>query len=324
MPVEDRKPQDRLISHRRRTTPLATVVEAVRQRIIGEGDKPHVSVNEQLALLEELTQLALGRFLLENQGIDGYWTHYVIYIHSEHGRKAGHGDVRQPRSTLEHFLLDRAPTFLASRERLGHFQRVMQDALREKAKQGEVVLASLPCGVMADVLTLNFAGVSQFRLVGIDLDADALRCAREFAEQLKLSAWAEFYQEDAWELTQSGAFDALCSNGLNIYEPDDEKVTQLYRNFFRALKPDGLLVTCSLTPPPGVNLRSEWDMTCIDESDLLRQRIVLSDIVGVKWECFRSSELSRRQLERAGFSDVRIIPDRAHMFPTITARKSRA
>jgi hypothetical protein len=106
----------------------------------------------------------------------------------------------------------------------------------------------------------------------------------------------------------------LVSNGLNLYEPDDARVTRLYARFAAALKPGGLLVTSFLTPP------AEWDMTRVDSVALARQQLLFSDVIGARWQCFRSSELSRRQLADAGLTEIEIVPGRANIFPTALAR----
>lgn len=51
-------------------------------------------------------------------------------------------------------------------------------------------------------------------------------------------------------LDKRETFHLIASNGLNIYEPEDDRVIQLYRGFHDALKPGGVLITSALTPPP--------------------------------------------------------------------------
>ncbi|NEQ35645.1 MAG: hypothetical protein F6K40_04765 [Okeania sp. SIO3I5] len=84
-------------------------------------------------------------------------------------------------------------------------------------------------------------------------------------------------------------FTLLTCHGLHIYEPDDEKVTELYKQFFKALMPGGILVTSFTTKSPDVDPNSEWDMSQINSEDLLLSKIIFFDILDVKFTAFRSS-----------------------------------
>lgn len=303
------KEENSLISHRPEGRPLEAVISELRGRIIAEGDKPCSSVAEQLSWLEQLTCFELGRFLLTHRGLNGYWTHYAVYLHPR--RRHTNGDIPSL-GQLEQFLLDRAPTILATQERFTHFQRIVQDEI-DRWPGEELALASVPCGLMADLLTLNYRSCGRVDLAGFDLDDESLHLASELAAKAGLRA--DLLHEDAWELCVEGRFDVLVSNGLNLYEPDDERVTQLYVKFSRALKPGGLLVTSFLTPP------SEWRREVIDPEAISLQKVIISNIIGARWQCFRSTEMSRQQLEAAGFEEIRLIPDRANLFPTVPARR---
>ena len=66
--------------------------------------------------------------------------------------------------------------------------------------QEDIIFASLPCGVVRDLLKLDFAGVENFRLVGIYIDSESLELAKKLAEEYRLSEKVEFHQEDAWNM----------------------------------------------------------------------------------------------------------------------------
>lgn len=100
---------------------------------------------------------------------------------------------------------------------------------------------------MGELLYLNYSAVRDFRLVGIDIDKDALAGAKALAQSLKLHKNVELLEKDGWRLGLKNEFDLISSNGLNIYEPDTNKVTELYRQFYLALKQGGKLVTSFLT-----------------------------------------------------------------------------
>jgi SAM-dependent methyltransferase len=306
---------DNNLSHSQRNHCLQDAIDAITDKVKRRGDLSYVSVERQLELIDFLTDFGLGRFLLERGGLNGYWTDYAIK-HPVKGRLTGLNDENKPLNTLEDFLLNQAPTVLATQQRFTIFREEIQKRVQEGAS-----LASIPCGLMADLLELDFTNVSHISLTGIDLDPASIEYAKQAAKRLNLSNQCQFFQCDAWDLNIRAAFDLITSNGLAIYEPDDEKVTQLYRGFFEALKPGGYLVTSFLTPPPVPGLQSEWKLDAVNMQDALLQKIVFADILACAWQVFRSEETVKSQLKTAGFDQIEIIYDKAHIFPTIIARK---
>src|SRR5581483_4299384 len=73
-------PQDnRLIAHSMSDTVTDSALrEAAAARIRAAGDLPGASVDRQFALLDELSQTELGRFLLRHRGLDAIWTHRLV------------------------------------------------------------------------------------------------------------------------------------------------------------------------------------------------------------------------------------------------------
>ncbi|HVE43769.1 MAG TPA: class I SAM-dependent methyltransferase [Gammaproteobacteria bacterium] len=307
--------QARLLSHA-----LTTVasddqfIHQIADRIKREGDKPHVSVEQQLALLEQLSQLEFGRFLLQNQGINGYWTHYMLTYPWVHQKPEG--QIINPYGDIENFMLTAAPTMLATQQRFRIFLEQNQLQVREDAK-----LACVPCGVMSELLYLDYQGISTIELVGIDYDVGALSEAKKLADEKKLSSFLTLEQGDAWHLGIENAFDLISSNGLNIYEPDPEKVKGLFAEFYAALKPGGKLVTSFLTPPPGMTEVCEWDMRKINQQHALFQQIIFADIIQLKCRYFQSSREVASQLESIGYRDITFFYDEARLFPTVVAFK---
>ncbi len=306
-----------LISHHpEQEDSFAVTVERIAQRIKKTGDLPHVNAAKQLELLDELTLFPFGRFLLENRGVNGYWTHYMV-MHPQKGRKTGLNSEGRPFTRLEKFLLDHAPTVLATQQRFVYFQASLQQAIKINRK-----IASIPCGLMGDLLTLDFSLADPVKLVGIDLDQESLNAASELASERNLLDNVELYRKDAWQLSVSESFNVITSNGLNIYEPDDMKVVNLYRQFYQALLPEGILITSFVTPPPNEeNQSTTWDLSIINSDHLWLQRVIFSDIVQAQWQCFRTGVQTEKQLLEAGFSQVEFIYDHARMFPTAIARK---
>ncbi|MBO4123354.1 SAM-dependent methyltransferase [Cupriavidus gilardii] len=284
-------------------------IRAAEARLRAGKDLPGATVEQQIDMLYALTRFPLGRFLLENQGLNAYWTHELVTYRP--GTFAEH-----QAGGLEYQIFEKMPAVLATRERFHLFRRQLQERLRPG-----ITIASVPCGLMGDLLSLDFGAAPDVSLIGIDLDQQALDGARALALERGMSSQVTLRREDAWAGSLSGEADILTSNGLNIYEPNDERVIALYRAFFVALKPGGTLITSFLTPPPTVGAESSWDLSQIDQSSLALQYVLFAHILEVKWSAFRTQAQTRAQLERAGFTDIRFVDDRARMFPTVIARK---
>ncbi|KVL13694.1 SAM-dependent methyltransferase [Burkholderia sp. MSMB1826] len=300
----------RLISHHSNTTNgyeerLRKVVERLR----GSGDAHGFTVEQQIALANELSSFPLGKFLLEHRGLNAYWTHRLVTFQTNEATST-------PMSALESRIFNALPAVLATRERFGIFRRTLQALLAPGMR-----LASIPCGVMGELLLLDYTGLDDIEIVGVDLDQDALDCAAMLAEEQGLAARVSLRRRDAWSVGVQADFDILTSNGLNIYEPDDGRVVALYRSFLDTLKPGGTLVTSFLTPPPTLSPESPWDMENIDREVLAIQHLLFVRIIEAQWNAFRTHAQTRSQLSDAGFVDIEFIDDRACLFPTVVARK---
>ncbi|CAN7384593.1 SAM-dependent methyltransferase [Paraburkholderia sp. DD10] len=304
---------DRLISHvshdSRPDLSHEHTVETTKARLRAGADLPGATIEQQVALVDQLSAFELGRFLLANRGLDAYWTHRLVTY--EPGTLQ-----RGAVSELEYRVFEEMPAVLATRERFGLFRREVQARL----KPG-FVLASVPCGLMGDLLLLDYTACADVRLVGVDLDQRALDGARALAAERGLTERLSLRQADAWAMDLNAEADVLTSNGLNIYEPDDERVVALYRKFLDALKPGGQLVTSFLTPPPVLSPESPWDMSAVSTAALALQHVLFVRVIEAKWSAFRTHAQTREQLERAGFTDITFVDDRARMFPTVVARK---
>ena len=144
------------ISHEQIHVSLEEAVESIKNKIKSRGDLPYISVVSQLELVNELTQFGFGRFLLQTGGLNGYWTHYAI-THPKQGRLTGTNSEDKPFTSLESFLLDKAPTALATQQRFEIFKQQIQKRLHD-----HMSLASIPCGLMADLLDLDFSQLGDF------------------------------------------------------------------------------------------------------------------------------------------------------------------
>lgn len=254
-----------------------------------------------------LGEFELGRFLIENLGLNGRWTSYVL-MHPERGRLTNTSSDGTPRTELEVWLLDRCPIFLATQERFRIFRELTQPLLRPGMQ-----LASLPAGLMDDLLTLDYSNLPGVALSAIDLDPDTLSEAGDNYRRLKPPVEAVFERRDAWQLDASERWDLLTSNGLNIYVKEDERCADFYRHVAQALKPGGFFIVSFITPP------DQWRPR--DAGDLQRQRFLFADVVPVKWSCVRDEHLTRQQLACAGFEVLTVRYDSQRMFPAVVARK---
>ena len=290
------------------TTGLTQKVEAIRQRLIAEGDQPTATVAEQLDLLAGLSTFPLGRFLLEHRGLNAWWTHQIV-THKQHSLT--------PAAGLAYQVYECLPTFRATQQRFTIFKQQLQSLLGPDQS-----LASVPCGLMGDLLQLDYRQAHGASLTGIDLDQAALDGAQQLAREHGLADRLRLIQADAWSSGIENEFDVLTSNGLTIYEPDDQRVTALYASFASMLKPGGFLVSSFLTPPPELADTSSWNMQAIDPKAMALQHLLFVRIIQVKWACFRTEEQTRGQLEQAGFKIVRVMPDTANIFPTVIAQKA--
>ncbi len=313
--MPDKIDQQRLLSHTVSTEAIEIIYQRISEKIKQQNDNLHFSQSEKLALLDQLMQFDFGRYLLQNQGINGYWTHYML-THLWQGRITGKNNREEPLTKLESFLLNRAPTLLATQQRFEIFLHENQKQVKNNSK-----LACIPCGMMGELLYLNFDGIQNISLIGIDYDIHTLNDAKMLAEEQGLSPFVKLIQQDAWNLGFQNEFDLISSNGLTIYEPDDEKVLELYQHFYLALNRGGKLVTSFMTIPPTLTNQCEWQMSKINMNDFLLLKTIFIDIIEAKCQCFRSSEETKNQLESAGFTDIQFIYDEAKLFPTVVAYK---
>ena len=275
-------------------------LDQMKEKIEKRKDLPYASVEQQLGILDLISQCDLGEFLIARGGLNGYWTHYVVSYPTLE---------KKSDNPVESFVLEKAPTSLATQQRFVIFK----EEIAKRLKEG-ICMASVPCGVMGEFLDLDYS-IKEFELHGLDIDEQTLSDAKEYASSKGLLDHCHFEKADAWDLGRTGQFDLIASNGLSVYVEDDEKVVALYEQFFKALKPEGTLITSFLSPP------QDWDVAHVVQTDALMQKLIFADILDCGWESFRTAERSVEQLKRAGFSSVEVRGDKASIFPTLIAQK---
>ncbi|MCX2730644.1 class I SAM-dependent methyltransferase [Saccharopolyspora sp. NFXS83] len=286
---------------------LSELAATVEQRL-RSTDRLILDLDEELAVLAGLQEFPLGRFLLRNQGLNGYWTSYIFRY--EPGTPT--------ESDTEFWLLNRS-LLSGARERYHRFRAEIARSITDGA-----VLASVPCGVMDDLVRQDYGDAPGARLVGIDIDEESLALAVENAKSRGLGDRTDVVLADAWKLGIDSEFDLLVSNGLNMYEPDSGRLVELYRNFARALRPGGRLLLSFLTPPPpppweAPERAGEWERYGIAEHDLRRELALFGDIIQAKYLNFVSEADTRAQLAEAGLEVEHVGYSEGGVLPVISA-----
>jgi SAM-dependent methyltransferase len=278
---------------------------------INNSSSSFFTVEEQLQIVEDLASFPLGQYILVNKGSNGLWTDYLIspqeYV------KEG---MQPTYSLIENFLLFYSPTVIAQREIFKLSKKVANNLLEDGKK-----FASIPCGLMRDLLTLDFKQHINVSLVGIDADPESIILATELAFKLNVQN-VSFFEKDAWNLDFDNEFHFINSIGLNVYEPDREAVIELYRQLHKALKPNGILFTCVLTWPPYFNKsHSEWKINKIPKFCLRLEELIFKEILDLKFLNFRKLNEIESDFKKAGFSKVEIYQDSLCVYPAVLATK---
>jgi SAM-dependent methyltransferase len=262
-------------------------VATTRRRLVAVGDTAAGLLSEKLRMLDQLGQFGLGRQLLLHGGLDSQWSHYV---HDECAAWRLDDGHKHP---LEAVLLE---LWRGGRERLGMCRRLLNAELFEG-----ITMLSVPCGLMSELLGLDFTGLTRFELVGIDLDPAALVTASERADKLGLAKHTRFARCDAWELPFKSSFDRIVSLGLNTYAPDVETAVALYRTLYRALVPGGKLVLGYMTP----STAPERDPHAFTLEEQRLAHVLFREILAIRFAHTNTTAEITSLLERVGFRDVR-------------------
>lgn len=296
------------ISHASDQQTLSKAVAAIKSKIEANGPVLGATVAEQLSIVDQLTTFSFGQFLLMNRGVNGYWTEYML----THPMR----EKTESLCDLERFILEEAPLMLATQERFKIFLRENQ----AQVHSGNV-LASIPCGLMGELFYLDYGHTKDIKLIGIDIDQGSLSQVSSHVKYTAMPHPVELIQADAWQLPACEAFDLISCNGLTIYEPKLSHVSALCEGFYKALKEDGKIVISYLTPPPSITSDCEWQMKNIDQEALLLQKVIFKDVLDARFQGYQTTSQMITMLETAGFEDINVIYDVAHLFPTITAIK---
>lgn len=280
----------------------------LQSNLAKSSGSPYSSLAERLSLLEQLRHFELGRSLIVHRSLSRYWRHYILTCPPLL--------ENLPESQLEREILTQFPIVLATQQRHRIFVEQLQQSIENHAQ-----LLSIPSGLMEEIAYLDYKHIDSIALHAIDNDEKALELAKGICESRGIAHWANFQKTDAFKVTIQKSYDAISSNGLTLYEPDDEKVLEFYQNCFAALKTNGKFITCFLTPPASHDMECEWDFSKICSAMLRKQKVLFSEVLGVKWQSFRKTIQIRQMLSQVGFQEIDFHYDEAKMFPTVVAVK---
>jgi SAM-dependent methyltransferase len=289
------------------TDDLNAQFQEISARVSARGDLPDATVKLQLDLLEELKKAPIGQSFICTRELTAWatdWCSYGPFFNQCYAKL----------SPFEKTFLN-LPICTATQERLIIMRQLLQVALHD-----DMDILTVPCGLMGNLAALDYQGLSNVTIDGIDINPQTIAHAKNMIKLYRPNVQISLKVEDAWDIDCTERYDLILCHGLTIYEPDDRRVMELYRKFHRALKPGGKLIVTTITPPTAEN-SGDWDMTHVDLKMLLLQRILIKDMVNVDWQSYRTIELTEKLLEDAEFKNPKVHPDRVRMFPTLVAIK---
>lgn len=299
-------------SHSIRFHDHSIAVDAIKNRIKAKGCLPNFSYEQACQILDNLSSFPLGRHILQTSGANGIWTDYMISFPWLEENLAG---KMLSMNRLEYFIIFEMPSVLAQRKLFLHSQKIAQNHVKSNN-----TLASIPCGVMRDLLELEVSPKENVFFVGIDVDAESLDAAKKTAREKGIRN-VRFEQKDAWNLEIHSEFDFVTSIGLNCYEHDRDRVVALYRQIYQALKPGGTFFTGVLTYPPGCGNHSDWNTKVIPKYHAEMDQILTRDILDLKFQNYRALNEIDIDFRKAGFTNISVFPDRYRIFPAVIAKK---
>ncbi|QIV96749.1 hypothetical protein EDC55_10378 [Allofrancisella inopinata] len=241
------------------------------------------------ALLVQLESCPLGRFLIENRGLDAYWTKVITQNKGSYS------------NDFEAKLITTPPIFNATQERYQVFkQKILQ--LPDNIK-----ILSVPAGLLPEF--------SQELLLSKNFQIDAYDPDPYCAEKSGLSKLknVKYIVENVFRMKIENHYDAVVSNGLNIYLKTNEEVRCFYQILSNSLKQGGTLISSFIASLEGVDIKSPEHAKFGKE--------IFAEILNVKWTKTHTEEEFSQILSNCGFGIKEIIYDSQRMFPTVVAVK---
>ena len=134
-----------------------------------------------------------------------------------------------------------AAKYLPTRSEDSEDVQLLQELVERLPKGAKVLDAGCGAGIPVTRYLIQF-----FDVTGVDFSDEQIRMARQLVPE------AHFLCQDITELTLAdNSFDAICSYYAIIHVPRSEH-QDLLQNFYRMLKPSGLVLLC-------LEFRVDWD-----------------------------------------------------------------
>jgi hypothetical protein len=110
-----------------------------------------------LELSKLLSQSYIGQRLLEKGRMEP-WLEYLIACSPSHEKW----------SDFEQNLIDTLPIFQGIKSNFKNTQTLLQGLIQSGSIKSGASLGSVPCGMMEVLLSLNFSGLSNIKLIGVN------------------------------------------------------------------------------------------------------------------------------------------------------------
>jgi hypothetical protein len=255
------------------------------------------------AILQHLASFELGCYLLLNGRLNGYWLSDVV-LNTKIDHEIG---------PLEQWLRFRSPYICANRERFHTFQL---EAHRRMTSNTNI--ASIPCGLMDDLLRLNYQSFDNIHLWGIDSEDEALAIANGNALNFGLENFTTLLKRDLCHLQITDAFDIVLSYGHNKLPMQRDWIVGFYQQIHLSLKSNGTLITAfhtssTLTPS---NPSETPNLT-----DSLLEHVIFNDILESDFTHSYTLDEATQILTESGFKILEIQPDSRGILPTLICQK---
>lgn len=281
----------------------AVIEGTIQQAYLSE--RLTLPIAEVVELITQLTEFELGKKMLLSCGLTSPLVDYIC-----------HYDQSPTSHPLENWLLSRSPRLSAARERYNITQRLVQTILKSN-----MTIGVMPCNVISKVAELDYSNVKNLTIIGYDRDVAGLVHAEKQMEQLVQQGKVNLFllKQNIWLLDDRNQHDLILSTRLTVLESDDQKIVQLLKRLFAALKTGGHLILSFFTPSPMVDIEnSPWRGIYAD--DLLKELCIFKDILDFH-PAARTEDNMKALLHEAGFEALEIYPDKHWVYPTIKARK---
>lgn len=266
-----------------------------------------VPFSTAISIVQNLTEFELGRSLMTIGQLTSSLVDYLC-----------HHDTSPSNHPFETWFLSKAPKIRAARERYYITRDILQNHLKSNINFGV-----MPCGVISKVAELDYSKVQNVKIVGYDNDVYGLVKAEKQMQPLVDQGIINLYllKRNIWLLDEDNQYDIILSNRLSVLEHDTNKVLGLFKQIYKALKPEGVFICSFFTPSPlEAPGKSTW--LNVDEEDLLLEHTIFVDIMNFQPAARFESEFEML-LKGAGFEIFDIVFDTHRVYPTIVAKKLR-